>query len=134
MQNPASKFASWSLVTAALILAAGIIGGAVVLQRPSKALAATPPPVQSKPADAMWITDAELLDTVIRWTELGWIMREAGLTLTESTNRASLTATGQPVPPINIERIAQRNAGKKVHGSVFHSLPRHHPASPPGKE
>ena len=113
MQNPASKFASWSLVTAALILAAGIIAGAVIMQRPGNPIAATPPPVHSKPADAMWITEDQLLDTVIRWTDLGWTMREAGLTLSESTNRAWLTATGQPVPPINIERLAQRNAAKK---------------------
>ncbi len=48
MENSPSKFASWSLVASALILAAGIVGGAGILQRGGKAVAAAPQEVKNR--------------------------------------------------------------------------------------
>lgn len=88
MPNPASKFASWSLVASATILAVSILTAAVQLRTVRTPLAASPQTTPDLPVGSYLLTESELQSTVLNAVGMGWGYHNVGLTLTETTNRA----------------------------------------------
>jgi len=104
MPNQPSQFASWSLVTAALILAAGIIVGAVIL-RTSRTASAGPP--QNTPEEVAEIM-GRWQETALNHTALGWMLRESGLSLYTATNRMAIGFTNPDARPSLLDAIREK--------------------------
>lgn len=125
MENNPSKFASWSLVTSALILAAGIVGGAVILQRGGRSVAAPPqtskiwPPPTRPPAPTesneqdIVLTREQYAGLVASCASFGWKNYENGLTRHATTNRAVAALTGHPIPPFTHADLRPNHSSQK---------------------
>ena len=117
MENPPSKFASWSLVASALILAFGLVAAASLLHTRRTPVAEPPQvaaPAPYEPLPEGWLrmpatTFTNLMSTRVR---MGYRYRELGLTFEEATNHAHLMLCGSNPPPFDLPELARRRLAK----------------------
>jgi len=117
MENMHSKFASWSLVASAVILAVGMVAAAGLLHARRTAVAESPKvaaPAPDEPLSEGWLrmpatAFTNLMSMRVR---MGYRYRELGMTFEEATNHAHLMLCGSNPPPIDLPELARRRLAR----------------------